>query len=110
MKKKLPSIIITLLTDSIVLSGCASAKSQVGADDNTIVSTQAGKIRGSVTQSGVLSFKGVPYAEASERFVPAKPVAKWEGVRDATEYGKISPQMKFISSNMLSDEISDNNC
>ena len=81
MKKKLPSIIITLLTASIVLSGCVSAKSQV-----------------------------VPYAEASERFVPAKPVAKWEGVRDATEYGKISPQMKFISSNMLSDEISDNNC
>ena len=67
-----------------VLSGCASAKSQVGADDNTIVSTQAGKIRGSVTQSCVLFFKGVPYAEASERFVPAKPVAKWEGIRDVT--------------------------
>lgn len=110
MKKKLPSIIITLLTATLVLSSCSSTKSQVGADDNTIVSTQAGKIRGSVTQSGVLSFKGVPYAEVSERFVPAKPVAKWEGVRDATEYGKISPQMKFMSSNMLSDEISDNNC
>lgn len=111
MRKTLSTILsITLLTAPIVLSGCASAKSQVGADDNTIVSTQAGKIRGSVTQSGVLSFKGVPYAEASERFVPTKPVAKWEGVRDATEYGKISPQMKFMSSNMLSDEISDNNC
>ena len=91
-----------------VLSGCKSAKAGVGSDP--VVSTQAGKIRGSVTKSGVLSFKGVPYAEANERFVPAKPVAKWEGVRDATEYGKISPQMKFMSSNMLSDEISDNNC
>ena len=110
MKKKLSSIIITLLTATLALSGCASAKSQVGADDNTIVSTQAGKIRGSVIQSGVLSFKGVPYAEASERFVPAKPVAKWEGVRDATEYGKISPQMEFMSTNTVSDEISDNNC
>lgn len=111
MRKTLSTILsITLLTATLVLSSCASAKSQVGADDNTIVSTQAGKIRGSVTKSGVLSFKGVPYAEASERFVPAKPVAKWEGVRDATEYGKISPQMKFMSSNMLSDEISDNNC
>lgn len=110
MKKQLPSIIITLLTTTLVLSACASAKSQVGVADNTIVSTQSGKIRGSVTKSGVLSFKGVPYAEANERFVPAKSVAKWEGTRDVTEYGKISPQMKFMSSNMLSDEISDNNC
>lgn len=93
-----------------VLSGCASAKSQNSPTDNAVVSTQAGKIRGSVTQSGVLSFKGVPYAEASERFVPAKPVAKWEGVRDATEYGKISPQMEFMSTNMVNDEVSDNNC
>lgn len=91
-----------------VLSGCESAKAGVGSEP--VVSTQAGKIRGSVTKSGVLSFKGVPYAEASERFVPAKPVAKWKGVRDATEYGKISPQMEFMSTNMVSDEISDNNC
>jgi len=110
MKKQLSSIIITLLTATLVLSGCASAKSQNSPTDNAVVSTQSGKIRGSVTQSGVLSFKGVPYSEASERFVPAKPVAKWEGVRDATEYGKISPQMEFMSTNMVSDEISDNNC
>ena len=110
MRKTLSSIIVTLLTAILVLSACASAKSQVGVADNTIVSTQAGKIRGSVTKSGVLSFKGVPYAEASERFVPAKPVAKWEGIRDVTEYGKISPQMEFMSTNMVSDEISDNNC
>ena len=111
MRKTLSTILsIILLTASIVLSGCASAKSQNSPTDNAVVSTQAGKIRGSVTKSGVLSFKGVPYAEANERFVPAKPVAKWEGVRDATEFGKISPQMKFMSSNMLSDEISDNNC
>lgn len=111
MRKTFSTILsITLLTASIVLSGCASAKSQNSPTDNAVVSTQAGKIRGSVTKSGVLSFKGVPYAEANERFVPAKPVAKWEGIRDVTEYGKISPQMEFMSSNMLSDEISDNNC
>ena len=96
MKKQLSSIIITLLTATLVLSGCSSAKSQVGVADNTIVSTQSGKIRGIVTQSGVLSFKGVPYAQVTERFLPAKPVAKWEGVRDATEYGKISPQFAIL--------------
>ena len=91
-----------------VLSGCKSAKAGGGAEP--VVSTRAGKLCGSVTQSGVLSFKGVPYAEASERFVPAKPIAKWEGVRDATEYGKISSQMEFMSTNMVSDEVSGNDC
>lgn len=97
MRKTLSTILsITLLTATLALSGCSSAKSQVGVADNTIVSTQAGKIRGSVTKSGVLSFKGVPYAQVTERFLPAKPVAKWEGVRDATEYGKISPQFAIL--------------
>ena len=71
---------------------------------------RAGKLGGSVTQSGVLSFKGVPYAEVGERFVPAHEVAKWDGIRSATEYGKISSQMEFRSTNMVSDEVSGNNC
>lgn len=111
MKKQVSSIIIALLTATLILSSCTSAKSQGDATSNTIVSTQSGKIRGSVTQSGVLSFKGVPYAEASERFVPAKPVAKWEGVRDATEYGKISPQSGILGmGGANAGEGTSNNC
>ena len=112
MKKAFSTIIsITLLTAVLVLSGCSSAKSQGDATSNTIVSTQSGKIRGSVTQSGVLSFKGVPYAEANERFVPAKPVAKWDGVRNATEYGKISPQSGILGmGGANAGEGTSNNC
>lgn len=111
MKKQVSSIIIALLTATLILSGCTSAKSQGDATSNTIVSTQSGKIRGSVTESGVLSFKGVPYAEASERFVPAKPVAKWDGVRDATEYGKISPQSGILGmGGANAGEGTSNNC
>ncbi len=111
MKKQVSSIIIALLTATLILSGCTSAKSQGDATSNTIVSTQSGKIRGSVTESGVFSFKGVPYAEASERFVPAKPVAKWDGVRDATEYGKISPQSGILGmGGANAGEGTSNNC
>lgn len=45
-----------------------------------------------------------------ERAFYIKETAENGWSRDVTEYGKISPQMKFMSSNMLSDEISDNNC
>lgn len=111
MKKQVSSIIIALLTATLILSGCTSAKSQGDATSNTIVSTQSGKIRGSVTKSGVLSFKGVPYADANERFVPAKPVAKWDGERDATEYGKISPQSGILGmGGANAGEGTSNNC
>ncbi len=111
MKKTISSIIlITLMSASLVLTGCASSKSANVTSDKTVVSTQAGLIRGNQTASGVYKFLGVPYASAKERFVPALPVEKWEGVRDATEYGKISPQMEFMSTNMVSEDISDNNC
>ncbi len=97
MKKTISSIIlITLMTASLVLTGCESSKSASVTSDKTVVSTQAGLIRGSQTAGGVYKFLGVPYASAKERFVPALPVEKWEGIRDATEYGKTSPQSGIL--------------
>ena len=101
------AIFTSVLLSLVLVAGCASNKS--ASADKTIVATTEGKIRGSES-NGIYRFLGVPYAESKERFVPASPVEKWDGVRDATEYGKISPQMEFMTTNMVSDDISDNNC
>ncbi|HUR76599.1 MAG TPA: carboxylesterase family protein [Acidimicrobiales bacterium] len=65
-----------------------------------ITTTTAGKIeglerttRGATTP--VYQFRGVPYAAATggaNRFLPAKPVESWEGVRAATTSGPSAPQ------------------
>ncbi|MCR5557168.1 MAG: carboxylesterase family protein [Butyrivibrio sp.] len=56
-------------------------------DDSTIVSTKAGKLQG-YFYDGVYVFKGVHYAEA-DRFMQPKEVEPWDGVQDATSYGKV---------------------
>ncbi len=60
-------------------------------EDDTIVSTAAGKIQG-IKENDVYRFLGVPYAQADERFVRASAVTPWEGVKTAFEYGDTSPQ------------------
>jgi para-nitrobenzyl esterase len=59
-----------------------------------MVATQAGQLRGSMAR-GVQVFKGVHYGESTAgaaRFMPALPVAPWDGVRDATRFGDVCPQ------------------
>lgn len=54
-----------------------------------IVEVAEGQLRGLV-QDGTFAFLGAPYATA-ERFMMPKPVAPWEGVRDAQVYGETCP-------------------
>ncbi len=56
---------------------------------DNVVQTKQGAVRGSSTE-GVVAFKGVPYAAAPfgpNRFQPPRPVAPWDGVRDALVLG-----------------------
>jgi para-nitrobenzyl esterase len=59
----------------------------------SVVSTEYGRLRGA--GSGVLNFKGIPYAKAPTGNLrwrsPEAPV-EWRGVRDATTFGPICPQ------------------
>jgi para-nitrobenzyl esterase len=63
-----------------------------------IVTTAGGKVEGlEVDGAGgtILQFRNVPFAASTgggNRFLPAQPVAPWDGVRDGTAHGLIAPQ------------------
>lgn len=78
------------------LAWCRATR--MGEDVELIVSTPLGRLRG-VTEEGVASFKGVPYAAPpcdKRRMRPAAPVESWDGVRDATRYGPTTAQWPYI--------------
>ncbi len=62
-----------------------------------IVSTTNGEVRGRIVD-GVATFLGIPYAAAPfgrHRFRAPAPVERWEGVRDALEFGPTPPKMPY---------------
>ena len=64
---------------------------------DTVVKTRSGAVRGS-TVEGIAAFKGIPYAAppfGARRFRPPQPVAPWDGVRDALEYGPTVPKPPY---------------
>ncbi len=62
--------------------------------NTTQVTVSSGMVQGTIggpgSHEGVHAFKGIPYAAppvGDLRFRPPAPAAKWDGVRDATNYG-----------------------
>lgn len=64
-----------------------------GTTERPVATTRSGRIRG-VTENHIHCFKGVPYGgdTAQRRFMPAVRENRWEGIRDAVEYGAATPQ------------------
>ncbi|MFY9690478.1 MAG: carboxylesterase family protein [Candidatus Acidiferrales bacterium] len=66
----------------------------IASNENAIVETSAGKVRG-FTRNGINTFLGIPYAGSTggkARFqAPTKPVP-WAGLRSSMQYGFVSPQ------------------
>ncbi|WP_284241242.1 carboxylesterase/lipase family protein [Paenibacillus glycanilyticus] len=59
-----------------------------------IIQTLSGQVKG-LQLNGTHVFRGIPYAAAPAgklRFKPPEPPAKWEGVRDCSQYGSIAHQ------------------
>ena len=74
---------LMLLIGVCLIGHIAMAQTEVvtGADV-AVTDTESGKVRGFI-QNGIYTYKGIPYATA-ERFMPAKKVAPWDGVRSST--------------------------
>ncbi len=80
----------------IALFASYSANAQNNPADNVIVKTEAGKIRGKISQD-ITVFKNIPFAAApvgNLRFAaPVKPLP-WDGIRDAIKSGPTPPNPK----------------
>jgi para-nitrobenzyl esterase len=60
-----------------------------------VVCTESGAIRG-VREGNTLAFKGIPYAKSpigALRWRPPEDGVRWEGTRNATDFGAICPQI-----------------
>ncbi|MEA5017892.1 MAG: carboxylesterase family protein [Erysipelotrichaceae bacterium] len=60
---------------------------------HTIVQTDKGLLRG-FKYNDIYHYHGVKYANAN-RFMPPEEVEQWDGVKDATNYGYICPNVQF---------------
>ena len=71
----------------------------------TIAVTQSGAVQG-VVQGNLLAFRGIPYATAPTgnlRWRPPQPPASWSGIRDASAFGNLCPQINF-NNQLVGDE------
>ncbi len=95
MKKSL--FIAALLL--VVLGLSTALRSQTpaaAAASGPVVVTKAGRLRGlALSNPSVALFKAIHYGQSTAgnaRFLPPKPVAAWDGVKDATRFGDVCPQ------------------
>jgi para-nitrobenzyl esterase len=68
-----------------------------------VADTAYGKVQGLVN-SGIKTFKGVPYGASTagmNRFMPPRKPAPWRGIRDAFGFGEISPQATLENSDYV---------
>ena len=75
------------------------------SNDGTVVTTEAGRVRGTATGSHRL-FQGIPFAAAPvgpRRFEPPAPVPRWSGIRDARRPGNRCPQLAAVTGEPASD-------
>lgn len=106
MKKTMTIILFCLGLVLLIYPPVASGKENVeNTYDPKIVQIESGTIKGEI-ESGILHFKGIPYAEPSVgdlRWRPPQKVTPWKGIRDCTKFGSVCPQPSSAS-------LTDNSC
>lgn len=95
------------------LSSCQTVliTAREGSVDDVIVQTKTGAVRGRRV-NGVCRFRGIPYATppvGGRRFLPPEPAARWDGVRDASDFGPAAMQIPSVleTERGLPDEMSE---
>ncbi|CAH1784832.1 unnamed protein product [Owenia fusiformis] len=91
---------VTSLIYLFAASKCFVSSSFENTNDEIVVETQLGHVRGIVQHAldntkPVYAFYSIPYAEppiGRNRFQPPKPAKPWTGVKDATKIGKFCIQ------------------
>ncbi|MEP9400506.1 carboxylesterase/lipase family protein [Sphingomonas sp. VNH70] len=79
-----------------VLAGLAAVPVAArGSPADPVVTTTHGRVRG-LRDGGVAVFRGLRYGAdtASRRFARAIPPTPWQGIADATRYGRAAPQTR----------------
>ena len=85
---------LKLITTVLVQSALATASV---ASAPAIAPTESGLVGGMISD-GVKAWKGIPFAATTagaNRWRPPQPSPKWQGVRDATQYGHDCMQLPF---------------
>lgn len=71
----------------------------------TVAVTQSGALRG-VEEGNLIAFRGIPFAAppiGDLRWKAPQPPPSWTGVRDASKFGNVCPQINF-SNQLVGDE------
>ena len=93
-----------------ILAICAVAAlvpllAAASSDPRPVVDAPAGAAKG-LAEGDLQVFKGLPYAQppvGSARWTPPKPMARWQGVRDAGEFGPACIQPAAQTSGIYAD-------
>src|SRR5690606_11614908 len=89
---------------SLVLLLTALFAAPAAAAPGPVVAAPAGEVRGGAAD-GIRAFKGIPYAAppvGAARWKPPQPAPRWQGVRDASEFGPACMQPKARAGSIYS--------
>ncbi|MEU9863119.1 carboxylesterase family protein [Streptomyces sp. NPDC047971] len=107
VSRTLAAATLTLATLGMGLALASPAQAaRGGSDAGTVVATTGGAVRGTIDDSGLRSFQGIPYATppiGSLRWASPRPATPWAGVREATAPGSPCPQPKGLPIGIPSD-------
>jgi para-nitrobenzyl esterase len=100
MNRQLTAVLTLMLL--LVLAPSIRAR---GHGSRTLVHTRSGLVRG-VIEGNLRAFRGLPYAAppvGSLRWRQPEPVVGWPGIRDASSFGPLCPQIT-AAGNLTGDE------